>query len=102
MKDDARVLQNHGYFQLAANPGMYSIQLLPETAKRYQLVSAPFITVDSYLTPPYQIRVRDVPEYLEEKRKESGLAIELGEDDEDGRVKGYGDADEELDVLLIS
>ncbi|CAD7957379.1 unnamed protein product [Amoebophrya sp. A120] len=59
---DARVLRNHGYFQLAANPGMYSIQLLPKTARDWELVSAPFLTVDSYITPPYLIRVRSRPQ----------------------------------------
>ena len=47
--DDARAMQNLGYFQLAANPGMHGIKLLNE--KEMKLVSNPYVSVDSFLTP---------------------------------------------------
>ncbi|CAD7945131.1 unnamed protein product [Amoebophrya sp. A25] len=71
--DDARVLRNHGYFQLAANPGMYTIKVLPDSAAKWQLVGAPFLTVDSYITPPYTIRVLNL-----QADEEPSLAARMG------------------------
>eukprot|EP00392_Amoebophrya_sp_AT5.2_P000607 g608.t1 len=96
LKSDARVLRNLAYFQLAANPGMYSIKLLSAhgTTEKYELTSAPFLTVDSFITPPYTINVREKDEWRAKQQVvEEQLRLAGTEGGKEGNHGGAEDDD---------
>lgn len=56
--DDTIVMGNLGYFQMHGNPGVYELKLKPVSNQSFVLANTKEVEVASYITPPYQLRVR--------------------------------------------
>eukprot|EP00927_Polykrikos_kofoidii_P048714 TRINITY_DN42937_c0_g1_i1.p1 TRINITY_DN42937_c0_g1~~TRINITY_DN42937_c0_g1_i1.p1 ORF type:complete len:1752 (+),score=262.72 TRINITY_DN42937_c0_g1_i1:725-5257(+) len=60
--DDTIVMGNLGYFQVHGNPGLYEITLKAgKSNETFLPVNVQDLEVSSYITPPYQLRVRARP-----------------------------------------
>lgn len=57
--DDTIVMGNLGYFQVHGNPGLYQPKLKPGLSNdTFEAANIQDVEVSSYITPPYQLRVR--------------------------------------------
>jgi UDP-glucose:glycoprotein glucosyltransferase len=60
---DTTVMGNLGYFQVRGDPGLFEVRLKPGTLSHdiFEPVRIEDVEVSSYITPPYQLRVRLKP-----------------------------------------
>lgn len=59
LHDDTLVMGNHGYFQFRGDPGVYEVALKSGVSNdTFEIATKTTLEVSSYITPPYQLRVR--------------------------------------------
>lgn len=89
--DDTIVMGNLGYFQVSGNPGVYGIRPKPGLSNETcEVAVGSSVEVASYITPPYQLRVRLRPGHkIEDLEKERGR-LPGGRSEDGGKKAGSG------------
>eukprot|EP00929_Paragymnodinium_shiwhaense_P073736 TRINITY_DN37670_c1_g1_i1.p1 TRINITY_DN37670_c1_g1~~TRINITY_DN37670_c1_g1_i1.p1 ORF type:complete len:1741 (+),score=483.89 TRINITY_DN37670_c1_g1_i1:87-5309(+) len=90
-KENTMVMGNLGYFQVHGNPGLHEVTLKAGVSNEsFEAVSLEALEVSSYITPPYQLRVRARPGHSANALSEKGAKEGRGQDGSSSSEKTGG------------
>merc|ERR1711957_568955 len=89
--DDTVVMGNLGYFQVRGSPGLYDVGLKAGLSNdTFETSNMNTLQVSSYITPPYQVRVKTRPGRSPEDLFEEGSKKGRGLPGPRGKTGGQG------------